>query len=938
MALEALTDIKAVVLRGGCITAREKALLPFGAFSMVQNERGEHPGFQKRAGCRKSHDTADSTNEVLSLYQFSKGKRTERHFFAQMGDNDVLEKTTAPPGVETSAVFGSEVFDGAASSIPASWSNLADLMFFSNGVDQHKVYAGTANYVRKFIKFDGSAAPPTIPTDGFDYTKEVTDGSATTHAILDSLNTYANHECIFICTPVPANRLTWTFISGHENATAAIGTLSYRKSDNTWADTTEIDGTIETTGKTLGKDGSMTWTHPTDEIPSYMFGVSGFWLRWETATQLDAEVEVSGLTYGSGFSSIVNVWDGVPVDGIEAQLDHDSEFYTHATDSIEIGLMDENDKLYFNSADPILGVYVDVGETPAGADTATIDAAYYWDGDSWVSLGTVTDGTNKLKNSGWVTWGKPTGTPQMSSFKTSQYYSYWYYLEIADACSAEATPAADDVIISLHTMPYFDIDEFGIDGYCNCAWKDRIIYTFGDQFLYVSGKNNPLALNGLDFTILIAGDGRNNKVVNMKRFHNELLVFQEEKGKEGGCITLFEGYSPNTFGRLVLSSQVGTLNAKSVVVVDGVMTSTDTERPVKTLAFTLSHYGVIETDGRILNNISDDIKDRFDPRETSTCIRRGYESKMWMEYDSSCNCLRLGLVCGASATKANIFPVFDLTDRCWYFDSLGQNLSCMTEVEAASGDLSILQYGGGTADGFVCQLNYGTNDISSTDLITNGTFASDTGWTKGTGWSIAGGVASCDGSQTDISYLSQVPPLTIGKTYRVVFTVSNYSAGNVIPLLGSSGTGTTRSANGTYDENVVCAGNSSFYIHVSSTFVGDIDNVICTLVTTTNPIDAYITPEFSGLGEYMNLRELLVGMKTQTAGNLKLTVTKNAISAIAAKSLSMVAEVTNQIVRRHRVPMDVTDQQISVKLQHNTASQACYLEFLGVKFSKWKER
>ena len=141
----------------------------------------------------------------------------------------------------------------------------------------------------------------------------------------------------------------------------------------------------------------------------------------------------------------------------------------------------------------------------------------------------------------------------------------------------------------------------------------------------------------------------------------------------------------------------------------------------------------------------------------------------------------------------------------------------MTEVEAASGDLSILQYGGGTADGFVYQLNYGTNDVSTL-------------------------------------------------------------------------------------------------------------------------IDSYVMPEFSGLGEYMNLRELLVGIKTQAAGNLKLTVTKNAISAISAKTLSMVAEITNQIVRRHRVPMDVTDQQISVKLQHNTASRTCYLEFLGVRFSKWKER
>jgi len=34
------------------------------------------------------------------------------------------------------------------------------------------------------------------------------------------------------------------------------------------------------------------------------------------------------------------------------------------------------------------------------------------------------------------------------------------------------------------------------------------------------------------------------------------------------------------------------------------------------------------------------------------------------------------------------------------------------------------------------------------ELVTNGTFDTDTGWTKGTGWSISGGQASIDGSNT----------------------------------------------------------------------------------------------------------------------------------------------------------------------------------------------
>jgi len=187
MPLQQLTDIKAVPLRGGAVTVREKALLPFGGFSDIKNLRPKHPGFVKRDGMVDQHSTAHSTNKVLSLYQFSKGRRTERHFFAQWSDDDVWEATNNPPTTTTGA-FGSSVFTGSSNSIPGSWSQLSDLMLFSNGVDQHQIYAGTQNYVVKFIKFSDTAATPNVPTDGTDYSQEVTDGLTSTCAVLDSLS------------------------------------------------------------------------------------------------------------------------------------------------------------------------------------------------------------------------------------------------------------------------------------------------------------------------------------------------------------------------------------------------------------------------------------------------------------------------------------------------------------------------------------------------------------------------------------------------------------------------------------------------------------------------------------------------------------------------------------------------------------------------------
>ena len=709
------TKMKGIPLRGGCVTRREKTALDFGQFSWIQDMRAKYPGFEKRPGQRKLHDTADGTNQVMTLYQFQKSRLAETHFYAQLSDGDVLESTNAPPTVATGAVFGTnEAHSGTSKAngmTPASWANLEDILLYSNGVDQHQVFAGDTNYVAKVVKYDGAAAPATIPEIGFDYTIEATDGLTSTAVILDALDTYANNECLYICTPIPANRLTFTI--SLPNGDAAVGTLKYRKSDGTWADTGETDGTIDT-GATLGQSGSMTWTHPADEISHYMYGKSGFWYQWETDTQLDAEVEITKITYGSDFQDLRNVWDGVVPYGIEVQVGKTAGYYsTYAAGSVNLSELGSALKIMVGCAEPIQGIYIDVGSVPDTNGT-NMTSVKYWDGDAFVSVGTITDGTNGLGQSGWITFPRQTAV-QPTQFGTNKIYMYWYEL----TSPAQTMPV--NMSIAVFYMPYFDIEELG-KGVANCAWKHRGCFNFTlfGEYVYVSASYLPMALNGDDFGILLAGDGRANKVVAMERFHNELMVWQEEKGVEGGCITLFQGYDPSTWGKLLLSSKVGTMNAKSVAVVDGVLTSTTTEERIKTLAFSLSRYGVTATDGKTVSVISDDIQNYFDPTEPE-CIRRGYENEMWLKHDSAYNVIRIGLVSGPTATVPNVFPVFDLTDKTWSFDNPAQELSCMAEVESSAAytidsvafDPAVIQVGGGVDDGFVYQLNVGKSDVTT---------------------------------------------------------------------------------------------------------------------------------------------------------------------------------------------------------------------------------
>ncbi len=119
------------------------------------------------------------------------------------------------------------------------------------------------------------------------------------------------------------------------------------------------------------------------------------------------------------------------------------------------------------------------------------------------------------------------------------------------------------------------------------------------------------------------------------------------------------------------------------------------------------------------------------------------------------------------------------------------------------------------------------------ELIINGTFDSDSDWTKGTGFSISGGVASCDGSQSSTTNLHNAAGngLVNGKTYRVEYTITSYTAGIVRVKAGNTGYGTDRSAAGTYVEHLVASGTPFTFptvqFNAESDFVGSIDNVSC---------------------------------------------------------------------------------------------------------------
>ena len=117
-----------------------------------------------------------------------------------------------------------------------------------------------------------------------------------------------------------------------------------------------------------------------------------------------------------------------------------------------------------------------------------------------------------------------------------------------------------------------------------------------------------------------------------------------------------------------------------------------------------------------------------------------------------------------------------------------------------------------------------TSLAASGELVTNGGFDTDADWAKGAGWTISGGVASCDGAQTATTALSQTKVLSPG-TYVIEFDITAQTSGSVYIYLGATIVPSVTAIGHHVYTFTVTSTTTTLYINGSSTFVGSVDNI-----------------------------------------------------------------------------------------------------------------
>ncbi|MDB4507395.1 hypothetical protein N9064_00735 [bacterium] len=131
--------------------------------------------------------------------------------------------------------------------------------------------------------------------------------------------------------------------------------------------------------------------------------------------------------------------------------------------------------------------------------------------------------------------------------------------------------------------------------------------------------------------------------------------------------------------------------------------------------------------------------------------------------------------------------------------------------------------GGGTQMGEVVEVYDQSYKVIGPELVVNGGFDTDTDWTKGTGWSIGSGVASCDGLLSG-QYIRQDLALVLDANYVLSFEITTLITGGVRCFFGNTNLGDFFTP-GKRTIYIQSDGADLLRFYSQANFTGSIDNI-----------------------------------------------------------------------------------------------------------------
>jgi hypothetical protein len=440
-------------------------------------------------------------------------------------------------------------------------------------------------------------------------------------------STYRTYVYIGATRPLKAIK----FYVATANATA--GTLNLEYWDGTsWASVAALTDGTAIAGKPMAQTGSVSFTSTvsTAAVKS-IDAVVLYWYRL-TITDCDATTTLSHVSVDAAMQAVKDLWDGIYRTAIAFLVYGGTNYADYTTNVAEEDYSSANTATYapldalaaanyavIGFQERIMGVTVTVIGGAANANAAVL-TVYYWDGDNWISVGTVDDGTisgnASLGKSGTITWNPPDHNTEFTTEVSKRGALYYYKFQWSNALSA--TVRVDYVggitspkkISGGYKFPAMFAGRPMLCAYLTGKEGNRVDYgsAYTTEVFHGSdtsdGYGGPLYFGGNEE--LTASCELYNRfganVYNVSVFCKDKETF------------LLDGYNPDNWRIYQISSSIG---CPAPLTMDTAEVSWGVEgEATRNIALWLSHSGPIIFDGAVMIPYKRRISNYFDQTES----------------------------------------------------------------------------------------------------------------------------------------------------------------------------------------------------------------------------------------------------------------------------------------------------------------------------------
>ena len=586
---------------------------------------------------------------------------------------------------------------------------------YCNGVDM-KLFAGDELSIAGFIQADSISG--LTPINPIDYTEELR------NTLISDAVTIATGKVYLVATTRPLKGITPYIVSANGSTSVVAGWVW---TGTTWTTVGTITDDTSVGGKTFTQTGKISWNYGAlTPKPAY---IQGMLLYFYYFTISAGSATISQCTIDTPLQNVVDMWDGI-YRGIAACQDCRSgvwEDYTGelaevssatypiaakwggltATDQIIVMFSERQTAIQFNFI---------AGKTNANAAVLTI---YYWNGSSWVSVGTIYDGTSDggktFAKTGMIYWDAPSASVEEKTILfnvTGFAYKIVSNATFTDGSSHDGVSC--DIIYGIPAPGVMTPRRFSFN-YRNRLFlanyeinKEENRLDYGPAYTAdcFNGDNS----SALGQQMLVGDAGALVGAANIfNRFGQN--IFDSELILKKSATHLLDGESPGNFRIYTISQHIGCPAPRTLATAE--IAYEISKDSVRNIAMWLSARGPIIFDASILVPLQG-VNSYFDPTQ-ATCINYDYIANSHGWFDPVNYEYNICFPVGIGQQDCNTWIAYNLIYKKWFKRSTGLQPVPQATFQVTDANGNIYNYGL-TDNGHMIHLEYGSK-WNDTEII-----------------------------------------------------------------------------------------------------------------------------------------------------------------------------------------------------------------------------